>query len=81
MEKDKEKRTLFGAQTPDMAQLSAQINNALTENPLSPEEKMALMMKQCILLFRIMKTDTAEMKVLDGRILKLTLEKKPLNFH
>jgi hypothetical protein len=47
----------------------------LTKNPLSHKEKMALMMKQYILLFRIMKTDTARMKVLDGRILTLTLEK------
>ena len=72
---EKETRTLFGHQTPAMAQLSDQLEKFLYDSPLAPEEKLALLMRQCILLFRVNKTDTAEMKVSDGRKLKLALEK------
>ncbi|MGQ6550144.1 hypothetical protein ACUNEV_21775 [Serratia sp. IR-2025] len=81
MDKEKETRTFFGHQSPAMAELSEQISRSLSESPLAPEEKMALMMKRCISLFGIMKTDTAEMKVSDGRTLKLTREKIPSRFH
>ncbi len=75
---EKEKKTLFGHKTPAMMQLSEQLESSLHNSPLVPEEKLALIMKLCVLLFRENKTDAAEMKVSDGRILKLTLEKHHL---
>ncbi|NRR67160.1 hypothetical protein FIN99_018585 [Yersinia pestis] len=78
---EKEKKTLFGHKTPAMMQLSEQLESSLHNSPLVPEEKLALIMKLCVLLLRENKTDAAEMKVSDGRILKLTLEKTSSVLH
>lgn len=78
---EKESRTLFGHKTPAMEKLVDQLEQALRDSPLVPEEKLALLMRICILLFRANKTDSAEMKVSDGRMLKLTLEKLPTISH
>lgn len=78
---EKESRTLFGHKTPAMERLVEQMEQALHDSPLAAEEKLALLMRICILLFRANKTDSAEMKVSDGRMLKLTLEKLPTNAH
>ncbi|CAI1616888.1 hypothetical protein [Serratia fonticola] len=42
---EKESRTLFGHKTPAMEQLVEQLEQALRDSPLAPEEKLALLMR------------------------------------